>query len=92
MLLQLLKENAVKVLINTKVTQVDFSTVTVDSPEGEKTFEMDLIILAAGRKPVNHLVKVAKEWVDEVWVIGDCIAPRKIKDAVWEAYGKARLI
>ena len=64
----------------------------VDSPEGENTFETDLIILAVGRKPVNHLSEVAEEWVDEVWAIGDCIAPRKVKDAVWEAYKIGRII
>jgi len=60
--------------------------VLVDTPEGEKRFAADLLILCTGRQPVNGLVQAVRELVKEVYVIGDSVAPRKIKDAVWEAY------
>jgi hypothetical protein len=60
--------------------------VLVDTPGGEKRFAADLLVLCTGRQPVNGLVQAARELVKEIYVVGDCIAPRKIKDAVWEAF------
>jgi 2-enoate reductase len=86
MLLDLLKQWGVSLFTQSKVREAGASFVLVDTPEGEKRFAADLLILCTGRQPVNGLVQAVRELVKEVYVIGDSVAPRKIKDAVWEAY------
>ncbi len=86
MLLELLKQYGVSLFTRSKVREAGPSFVLVDTPGGEKRFAADLLVLCTGRQPVNGLVQAARELVKEIYVVGDCIAPRKIKDAVWEAF------
>jgi 2-enoate reductase len=92
MLQELLKEYKVKVLTQTKVTRVTPEKVFVTTPKGDEEFPCDLVVLAVGRQPVNHLERVANEVTKEVYIIGDSLSPRKIKDAVWEAFKRARIV
>ena len=92
MLLKLLKENEVGILTQGKVKRVAPGKIWVSSPEGEKEFMADLIVLAVGRQPVNHFAKNAGKFVDEVYFIGDCVSPGKIKDAIWGAFKQARMV
>jgi hypothetical protein len=66
--------------------------VLISTPDGNRAFETDLIVLAIGRQPVNHLMDIAGRLVEEVYFVGDCVSPRKIKDAIWEAFKKARTV
>jgi 2-enoate reductase len=86
MLLELLKQYGVSLFTRSKVREAGPSFVLVDTPGGEKRFAADLLVLCTGRQPVNGLVQAARELVKEIYVVGDCIAPRKIKDAIWEAF------
>jgi 2-enoate reductase len=86
MLLELLKQYGVNLLTRSKVREAGTSFVLVDTPGGQQTIAADLLILCTGRQPVNGLAQAVRELVKEVYVIGDSVAPRKIKDAVWEAY------
>lgn len=92
MLLELLKEYKVNLLTQTRIKKVTPQKIFVITPNGEKAFATDLLVLAVGREPVNHLVKVAEKFVKEVYSVGDCVSPRKIKDAIWEAFKQARII
>ena len=58
-----------------------------DGTEGE--LRADSIVYAIGRQSVNGLLPRISEAVKEIHAIGDCVAPRKVKDAIWEAYKKA---
>ena len=86
MLIELLKQYGVNVLTGAEVREVTATAVLVSTPHGEEKFAADLLILCTGRQPVNGLVEAVREQVKEVYVIGDSVAPRKIKDAMWEAY------
>jgi len=86
MLLELLKQHGVKVFTQSEVKEVTSVDVSVRTPDGEEKFATDLLVLAIGRRPVNDLGKAARELVKEAYVIGDCVTPRKIKDAIWEAF------
>ncbi len=52
----------------------------------------DSIVIATGLVSPGSLFEALREKVDEVYLIGDCSAPGKIIDAVWQAYGKAMVI
>ena len=86
MLTEMLQQYGVQVLTNAKVIQVVPGAVVATTPHGEERCQADVIIVATGRHPVNDLVKVSREIVRESYVVGDCVAPGKIKEAMWQAF------
>jgi hypothetical protein len=54
--------------------------------------ETDHIVLAVGRRAENQLLEEMKDLVPEIIVVGDCLSPRKVKDAIWESFKTARVI
>ena len=55
----------------------------------EKTIEADTIVLATGAKPDNALFEELKGKVLRIYQIGDCVEPRKIRDAIDEGFSTA---
>jgi 2-enoate reductase len=92
MLLELLKEYKVDLVTKTKVKRLSAKNVFVDTPDGEKSFSADSIILAIGRTPVSDLMEGAKRWVNEVYEVGDCESPRKIGEAIWTSFKQGRVV
>ncbi len=86
MLVEMLQQYGVQVLTNTKVTEVAPGAVVVTTPHGEEKCQADVVVIATGRHPENALMTASREYVRESYVIGDCVAPGKIKDAVWQAF------
>jgi 2-enoate reductase len=90
MLMELLKFRDINILLNCKVVEIAPGIVRYKFPNGtEGDLEVDSIVLAIGRQSVNGLLPQISELIKEIHVIGDCVAPRKVKDAMWEAYKKA---
>ena len=87
MLIDLLKYNNVKIIKNTKVHEILNNGVTVvDNRLELSKIKCDTVVLAVGLKAIDDLYdKIAKEKM-MVYKIGDCKKPRKIIDAVWEAF------
>ncbi|MEW5912561.1 MAG: FAD-dependent oxidoreductase [Thermodesulfobacteriota bacterium] len=92
MLLEELKKAAVRIMVNTIVDRVSAEQVHVTRGPEKIALPAEAIVLAIGRKADDQLAAIARELVDEVHVIGDCLSPRKIKDAIWEAYKIGRVI
>jgi 2-enoate reductase len=86
MLLGLLREHDVKVLTLSQVREITPTSVLVSTPHGEEQFAADLLVLCVGRQPVDGIAQAAQALAKETYRIGDCVAPRKIKDAIWEAF------
>jgi 2-enoate reductase len=86
MLLELLAQYRVKLFMHSEVKEITHGAVLIDTPHGGERCEIDIVVLCIGRQPVNDLVRTVPEFIKEVHVIGDSVAPRKIKDAIWEAY------
>ncbi len=86
MLLEMLSREGVQVLTGTEVDEVEPGMVLAKGPDGRAQIPADLLVLAIGRQPVNRLVETMQELAKEVYAVGDCVQPRKIKDAVWEAF------
>jgi 2-enoate reductase len=86
MLLELLREHDVKVLTLSEVREITRTAVVVSTPHGEEQFAADLLVLCVGRRPVDGIVLAAQRLAKETYLIGDCVTPRKIKDAIWEAF------
>jgi 2-enoate reductase len=92
MLLKELARLEVRIFGGTRVTGLAPGRVQIDNEQGKTILETETIVLAIGRRADNALAQTAREAADEVYLIGDCVAPRKIKDAIWEAYKTARVV
>ena len=74
------------------LTEIRYNEVTPDglvitTKEGEKkTIEADTIVLAAGSILEKKLYEDIKDKVPEVHCVGDCVAPRTIRDAIADGY------
>jgi len=92
-LLKLLSDNDVKILTDTRVTEIIEGGVIVDKKDGNRSnLEADTILLAVGLKPNKGLAEAVVDKVPEVHSIGDCVEPRRVINAIWEGFRTARLI
>ena len=92
-LLQILKERKVKILTNRKLAVIEKGGATLtDNNQDQMHQAADSVILAMGLKPNQDLFKPLKEVFKEFYVIGDCLEPRKIYQAVHEGSFVGRAI
>jgi 2,4-dienoyl-CoA reductase-like NADH-dependent reductase (Old Yellow Enzyme family)/NADPH-dependent 2,4-dienoyl-CoA reductase/sulfur reductase-like enzyme len=65
----------------------------VDLPTGERRErEVDAVVLATMRKPVDALADELDGRVDHLYLIGDALAPRTLREATYEGHRFARVI
>jgi len=93
-LVKLLDDNKVKISDKTNVLRITERGVdVVDQKAEESCLPADTIVIARGMKPTNSKLVVAlQEKFPEVYAIGDCVEPRKVMNAIWEGYRRARVI
>jgi NADPH-dependent 2,4-dienoyl-CoA reductase/sulfur reductase-like enzyme len=61
--------------------------VALTTKEGERrTIEADTVVLAAGASPNRQLYGDLKGRIPEIYLIGDCVEPRSIRDAIADGY------
>jgi pyruvate/2-oxoglutarate dehydrogenase complex dihydrolipoamide dehydrogenase (E3) component len=90
MLLEFLGEHKVDMRTGTIVLAVKDGAVTVSGPDGkEYDLGADTILNALGARPRTEVVETLKGLAGEVYVVGDCAAPRIIYDAVHEGFEAA---
>jgi 2-enoate reductase len=92
-LLWMLQDAGVEVLTRAEVVAIRESGAIVRSSDGERSLlEADVVVAATGMMPRRHVAhQLAGECAD-VHIIGDCRAPRHIRDAVLEGERAGRLI
>ncbi len=92
-LLSLLKRGKVEVLEGWKLEKIDNGGVVVaDEDQNRKMIEGDTLILATGFTPNQDLIKPLRERFSEIHIIGDCLKPRKIYQAIHEGSYAGRAI
>jgi 2,4-dienoyl-CoA reductase-like NADH-dependent reductase (Old Yellow Enzyme family)/thioredoxin reductase len=92
LLLQRLKEKEVRVLTRTSLKEILSDGVVVSNNSEECKLEAGSVVLALGAKSDNRLAQALKGKVKELYVIGDCVKPRKSFEAIREGSWVARLI
>ncbi|GAG12081.1 unnamed protein product, partial [marine sediment metagenome] len=66
-----------------------YNTIT----NAEKVIEdIDTVVLVYGGQAENQLYRVLKGKVKELYAIGDCLAPRRVEQAIYEGHKVAREI
>jgi 2-enoate reductase len=93
-LLKLLDEKNVKILDRHRTLRITETGVQVANNEGkESSLIAESIVVALGMKSVNgDFEEALKDKVPEIIAIGDCIKPRRVMNAIWEGYRKARIV
>jgi 2-enoate reductase len=91
-LLSMIKQSGIEVLTETRLVAVTDDGVLVSCAGGEKELKADSVVLALGFRPESQLRQQLEGIVPELFVIGDCLQPRKIINAIWEGFHTARSI
>lgn len=87
MLLDLVAEAGVELRTGTRVVAVRDNGATVADASGERSdVEADTVVLALGMTPRRAMVEALKAAVPRATVVGDCLKPRLIIDAVREGF------
>ncbi len=81
-----LNRYGVTIKTGAKVLSVDGGRIVYENDTQQVTEEFDNIILASGSRPHQVLTQKAKTFGIPYTCIGDCIAPRRINDAIHEGF------
>ncbi len=87
-----LKNAGVRMETGIRVTEIRKEGVTGVRGNSSELFAADAVVLATGLKPERRLAERAKGKAWEVQLIGDCVEPRRIMEAVSEGSEVARQI
>ncbi|MFQ5761676.1 MAG: FAD-dependent oxidoreductase [Candidatus Bathyarchaeia archaeon] len=87
--------SGVKFSPNEFIKQITPNAVTVYNVYTNKERQIqnvDMVILATGKEVNNKLYRQLKGKVPELYTIGDCVAPRKLDQAIYEGHKVGRTI
>jgi 2-enoate reductase len=85
-LMTVLKYLNIPVFLETRVSSIEDGRVEAVTPSGKLELLCDTVILCTGLTPVRDLYDKLRVEHQNVHLIGDALSPRKIRDAVWDAY------
>jgi 2,4-dienoyl-CoA reductase-like NADH-dependent reductase (Old Yellow Enzyme family)/thioredoxin reductase len=92
-LVSLLNQRGVKILEGWKLAKIeDGEAFVVSSKKNRRTIKGDSIIIALGLIPNQGLHQALNENFNEVHIIGDCLKPRKVYQAIHEGAFAGRAI
>ena len=89
---KMVKARGVKVEAGAKVLKITKDSLTFEKDGKQTTISCDSVLNAAGFRANNQLEDILEENYEDVTVVGDAIAPRKILTAVHEAYHAIRVM
>ncbi len=81
-----LEKTDIEVKCKTELLKIDEKGVRVRGEGGEYDIPGETVVLALGARSQNALFQKLEGKIPEVYSIGDCVKPRKILEAVQEAY------
>lgn len=92
-LLSRLKTKGVVLLTNTKCLEIrGHELIYIDSDGQTHALDADTIVLATGSKPNRELYEKIANPVDQTYLVGDCVEPGRILEAVSDGFRIARMI
>ena len=88
-----LVEKAVESLVSCNVKEIGTRHVKITIEGKERIFsDVENVVIAVGCVAVNYLVGEIENSIQEVYVIGDAVRPRKAIDAIYEGADIGRVI
>jgi pyruvate/2-oxoglutarate dehydrogenase complex dihydrolipoamide dehydrogenase (E3) component len=89
-LLGLLVENGVQIKTQVKLDEVvDDGVMVADKENRRYKIGAETVVLALGLKSRSSIANALKGLAPDVYVIGDCMKPRKLGDAIHEGFNVA---
>ncbi len=86
-LLTALADKQVESLTNARIIEiVDSGVIAIDQDKNRLDLTGDRIILAIGLVSQSELYDELREIVSEIFLIGDCVEPRKVGEAIRDGY------
>lgn len=85
-ILKRLREKGVKILTGAIVKEITSNSVTIDVGGEQSKIKADHVILAVGMRPNNKLAEELSKTGYKVYMIGDCVKPARILEAVRDGY------
>ena len=85
-LLELLRAAGVRILTDTRLLEVTEDGVTVAGRDGATAIAADTVVVAVGLEVDGAAVEALRASAPEVHLIGDCVEPRKVYQAVTEGF------
>ena len=92
LLLERLPASGICLKLSTKVQQVRDGRVWVESQEGKCCLEAETIVLALGAQPNKKILQDLEGKVSQLHAAGDCLEPRRAKEAIHEGFAAAMKI
>jgi len=87
-----LKATEIDVRCGTRVSAIRDGSVTVVRNGEEDAIPAATIVLAVGARADDRLYRSLEGRVPELYAVGDCVAPRKMLEAIHEGYAIASKI
>jgi 2,4-dienoyl-CoA reductase-like NADH-dependent reductase (Old Yellow Enzyme family)/thioredoxin reductase len=92
-LLNRLLDKKVKIITSAKCHEIrEGDLVFLDSDGRKQAIRADMVVLATGSKPNRDLFEMIGNLVSETYVVGDCVEPGHILEAVADGFRIARRI
>lgn len=85
-----LREKGVGIFTGAKVKEITSNSVVIDIDGKKAEIKADYVVLAVGMKPNNRLAEKLKGY--RIYMIGDCVKPARILEAVRDGYRVATSI
>jgi len=85
-ILERLKAAGIQFEVGIKITEITEKGVRGLRNGSSEFFDAGTIVIAVGMKSENHLAAYLEGTVPEIHLIGDCINPRRIREAIADGY------
>jgi 2,4-dienoyl-CoA reductase-like NADH-dependent reductase (Old Yellow Enzyme family)/thioredoxin reductase len=82
LVLKRLGDDGVKAIVGVEYKKITDKGITVTREGKEELIEADTIVISAGEKPNNGLYGKLYGKVPEIYLVGDCLEPRRLMDAI----------
>ncbi|WP_240840332.1 FAD-dependent oxidoreductase [Acidaminobacter sp. JC074] len=89
-IIQELTQMTVKPRLASKVSKITDQGLVIEDQSGSQTIKVDTIVVAIGYKTDNSLFDALYNEVEEVYRVGDAMKPRRIIEAMSDAYNIAK--
>ena len=76
-----IKKSGLEINLNNKVKEVTETGVLCETPEGDRFYEADSVIVAMGMRPLRDEAIAFYDCAPEFYPIGDCLAVKNISEA-----------
>jgi len=82
-----LEDSGITILTNSRIVRIEDNGLTaMDEDQKELRIKGDRVILAMGLVAQSELYEKLKGSVPEVYMIGDCVEPRRVGEATHDGY------